>query len=113
MAVDSSMQRISRLTPLDTVLALIEARVGPVQPRRCAAASARGLALAEGLVAPGLPEAPLALRDGFAVDAAAVAAAGPYMPVPLTLPARRIDAGDRLPPGTDAVLPFDAVTLRG
>ena len=57
--------------------------------------------------------APIALRDGFAVDAATVADAGPYAPVPLPLTTRRIDVGEPLPSGTDAVLPLDAVTLRG
>ena len=33
MAVDSSTQRISRLTPLDAVLACIDTRVEPVTPR--------------------------------------------------------------------------------
>jgi molybdopterin biosynthesis enzyme len=53
------------------------------------------------------------LRDGFAVEAAAIADAGPYTPVPLTLVARRIDAGDAMPNGTDAVAPLDAIALRG
>jgi molybdopterin biosynthesis enzyme len=59
------------------------------------------------------PRQAIALRDGFAVNADAVADAGPYSPVPLTLTARRIDAGEPLPNGTDAVLPLDAVTPRG
>jgi molybdopterin biosynthesis enzyme len=33
--------------------------------------------------------------------------------VPLTLIARRIDAGDAMPSGTDAVAPLDAIALRG
>ena len=35
------------------------------------------------------------------------------MPVALPTTARRIDAGDALPSGCDAVLPVDAVTIRG
>jgi molybdopterin biosynthesis enzyme len=42
-----------------------------------------------------------------------VADAGPYAPVPLPLTTRPIDVGEPLPSGTDAVLPFDAVTLSG
>ncbi|HTV36177.1 MAG TPA: molybdopterin-binding protein, partial [Xanthobacteraceae bacterium] len=53
------------------------------------------------------------LRDGYAVDAAALADAGPYMPVALPATARRIDAGAALPSDYDAVLPVDAVALRG
>jgi len=59
------------------------------------------------------PPAAIALRDGFPVDAALVADAGPYAPVALPLTTRRIDVGEPMPGGTDAVLPFDAVTLRG
>jgi len=65
------------------------------------------------VVSPERPPRAIALRDGFAVDAAAIADAGPYTPVPLTLAARRIDAGDPLPGGTDAVAPLDSIALRG
>jgi molybdopterin biosynthesis enzyme len=53
------------------------------------------------------------LRDGFAVVAAEIADAGPYAPVPLGLTACRVDVGGALPSGTDAVVPLDAITLRG
>ena len=59
------------------------------------------------------PPRPIALRDGFPVEAATVADAGPYTPVPLPLTTRPVDVGEPLPSGTDAVLPFDAVTLSG
>jgi molybdopterin molybdotransferase len=113
MTVDSSSQRIARLTPLGTVLTLIEARITAVPPKTVRTATARRLTLAEDVAASQHPAQAIALRDGFAVDAGAIADAGPYTPVPLTLTARRIDAGDALPDGTDAVLPLDAVTLRG
>jgi molybdopterin biosynthesis enzyme len=54
----------------------------------------------------------MALRDGYPVDSAFVADAGSYMPIPLPLTIRRIDVGEPLPSGTDAVLPLDAVALR-
>jgi len=113
MAVDSSIQRIARLTPLGDVLALVERRVGAVSPRRCALAAALGRVLAEDVAVPQLPPRPIALRDGFAVEAAAIADAGAYAPVPLPIRSRRIDAGEPLPEGADAVLPLDAVALRG
>jgi molybdopterin molybdotransferase len=113
MAVDSSIQRVSRLTPLSAILALIEARVGAVAPQKLELASAHGATLAEPVAGFDLPEQPTALRDGFAVEAAAVADAGPYAPVSLTLLARRVDTGMPLPRGTDAMLPLDAVELRG
>lgn len=55
----------------------------------------------------------MALCDGFGVESAALADAGPYMPVALPSTARRIDAGEPMPAGCDAVLPADAVALRG
>jgi molybdopterin molybdotransferase len=112
MAVDSSTQRISRLTPLDAVLACVDARVEPVTPRACSLVSAQGRVLAADVIASKLPPVAIALRDGFAVAAAAVADASPYAPVPLTLP-RQVDAGEPMPEGTDAVLPLDAITLAG
>ena len=69
--------------------------------------------LAEDVQPPECPPRPIALRDGFAVAAAEIADAGPYAPMPLTLTARRIDTGDLLPRGTDAVAPLDAIALRG
>jgi molybdopterin biosynthesis enzyme len=58
------------------------------------------------------PRLPLALRDGWAVLAELTLDAGPYAPMPLPA-ARRIDVGEPLPQGADAVAPFDAVELRG
>ena len=112
MNEDSSVQRISRLTPLADVLAAIEHGVSPVEPGSCPLAQALGCMLAEDLEAPLLPPAPIALRDGFAVDAAAIADASSYAPVPFAAMPPRIDAGEPLPAGTDSVLPLDAVTLR-
>ena len=113
MTVDSSIQRIARLTALSAILALIDSRVSAVKPQKSALHGARDLTLAEDVVASEQPPRPIALRDGFPVDAAAFADAGPYAPVPLPLTACRIDAGEPLPSDTDAVLPLDAVTLRG
>jgi molybdopterin biosynthesis enzyme len=113
MAEDLSTQRIARLTPLADVLALIEARVSAVAPQKLDLAQAQGCTLAEDAVARQRPPHPIALRDGYAVDAAALADAGPYMPVALPSASRRIDAGDALPGEYDAVLPVDAVSVRG
>jgi molybdopterin molybdotransferase len=113
MGADSSIQRIVRLKPLETILACIQSRVAPVPPRRCPLAAVRGATLAEDVISPERPPRAIALRDGFAVAAAAIADAGPYTPVPLTLVARRIDAGDPLPSGTDAVVPLETIVLRG
>jgi molybdopterin molybdotransferase len=109
MTTDSTMQRISRLTSRGAVLALIGERVKAVRPQ--AVAAALNAVLAEDVIPPSLPPRAIALRDGFPVKAESVADAGPYAPA--ILPSvRPIDLGEVLPEGADAVLPFDAVTLR-
>ncbi len=113
MVEDSSTQRITRLTPLEAVVALIDAHVGAVKPQKAPIEAALGATLAEDVVAAERPSHPIALRDGFAVPAAAVADAGPYTPVALPRAASRIDVGQPLPRDVDAVLPLDAVALRG
>ena len=109
----SGIQRISRLTPLRAILALIELRVNPVKARKCATAAAAGLTLAADIVTAARPASSIALSDGFAVDAAAVADAGPYAPALLPALPQWIEAGQSLPSGTDAVAPLDAITQRG
>jgi len=113
MVEDSATQRIARLTPLKAILELIDLQIEPVKPQRWAIAITRGFTLAEDVVSSECPEHPIALRDGFAVEAAAVADANSYAPVLLPPPACRVDVGQALPSGADAVLPLDAVVLRG
>jgi molybdopterin biosynthesis enzyme len=113
MASDSSTQRITRLTPLSDVLALIGDRVAMAEPCRCLLAAAQGHWLAQDVTAPLLPPTAIALRDGFAVEAAGFADAGPYAPAAFASAPSRIDAGEVLPRGCDAVLPIDALTWRG
>src|SRR4029077_8060075 len=93
-------------------------RVAAVTPRRTPfsqglGAQVLGAVLAEDVQPPQCPPRPIALRDGFAVAAADIADASPYTPVPLGLTACRVDVGGGLPSGTDAVVPVDAITLRG
>ncbi len=109
----TSPQRISRLTPLSAILALIEARLGAVEPCNRPLTAAAGRILAEDVKVPTCPPAAVALLDGFAVAAAAVADAGPYSPVQFRSVPRRINAGEPMPQGTDAALPLDSVVLRG
>lgn len=113
MTGESSIQRITRLTPLGDVLALVDARIGAVNPQRCAVRGTQGHTLAEDVIATMCPSQPIALRDGYAVNSTAVADAGAYAPVPLVLPPHRIEVGEPLPDGADAILPLDAVVFRG
>lgn len=106
-------QRIGRLTPLADVLAGI-ARVEPVAPCDIAVAKAHGCILAaDALGEEALPAVAVALRDGWAVDSEATRDAGSYAPLTLELPPEPVEAFAALPPGTDAVAPFDTVTALG
>jgi molybdopterin molybdotransferase len=105
-----SSQRISSLTPIRDVLARAAALVQPVGPRELALADAEGRVLAEDAVAGPWPAAPVALIDGWAVRAEAVADAGPYAPMLLDPPPTWVDAGEAMPRDADAVLPPDAVS---
>lgn len=99
--------------PLADVLAAIEARIAAVEPHASAVATALGRTLAEDAVVPDRPARAIALCDGWAVKADATADAGPYSPLPLASLPQRIDVGETLPTGADAVAPLDAVVLRG
>lgn len=113
MANDSSMQRLSRQTPLSAILALIEARVAAVKPQQKRPAALHGCILAERVTIAEQPARAIALRDGYAVAAAAIADAGPYAPLPFASIPPRLDVGELMPSGTDAVLPLDAVNIHG
>src|SRR5262245_6043514 len=105
-------QRIARLTPLTEVLGRIDATVGAVAPRRMATARAvRRILAADVVGATAVPADTRALRDGFAVAADATSDANTYAPVSLT-PPLRVDVGDALPAGTDAVASLDIVVER-
>jgi molybdopterin molybdotransferase len=103
-------QRIDRLTPLDGVLARVARLVGPVVPCEVRTAAAWGATLAEDTVAGERPATALALIDGFAVRADATIDASTYAPAVL-VDARPVDAGEAMPPGSDAVVPVEAVAF--
>jgi molybdopterin biosynthesis enzyme len=104
-------QRIARLTPLEAVLARVDALVRPVAAREVALAAAVGRVLAGDAIVAARPRAALALRDGWAVNSALTQDASPYAPAPLPA-AIRIDAGAALPSGADAVAELDEVVVR-
>jgi molybdopterin biosynthesis enzyme len=111
MIEDSSNQHITRLTPLGAILALIEAKTVAVPHRQCAPAAALGAILARDVTVPVLPRQPLALRDGYAVEAAATTGASSYAPISLATVPSRVDTGEPMPPGTDAVALLDAIVM--
>jgi molybdopterin biosynthesis enzyme len=114
VAYPEPAQRITKLTPLADALAAVDALARPVEPREADIAAALGRTLAADAVAPrARPSAALALRDGWAVKSEETNDAGSYAPAPLSAPPQRVDAGQPLPPGADAVAAPDVVVLRG
>lgn len=109
---DESVQVIAKLTPLAIALALLDS-IEPVVPREIDVAAARGHVLAADVkVAAARPKRALALQDGWAVTAETTQDAGAYAPAPLAKMPPRVDVGEALPDGTDAVAPLDTVTVR-
>jgi len=107
-------QRIAKLTPLAEALAAIDALVGAVEPKDIDIGVAAGRILAADLAAlADHPAAALALRDGWAVASMETTDAGSYTPALLSAVPQRVDAGQPLPKGADAVAPLETVTLRG
>jgi molybdopterin biosynthesis enzyme len=107
-------QRITRLTPLADALAAIDALVRPVEPRETDTNAALGRTLAaDACPAAAQPAAAIALRDGWAVSSDETGDAGSYAPAVLSRAPPRLNAGQPMPMGTDAVAPFDAVVFRG
>ena len=109
--IAETLQRIVQLTPLAHVLARIDALVRPVEKRAADLRAALGRTLAEDvLVDRSIPEAALALRDGWALESDLTTDAGPYAPAPVPA-AVRIETGQPLAADVDAVAPFDAVAI--
>ena len=98
------------LMSLADAAALLTRDLRPVAARTRALADALGAVVAEDVVAVrDRPPCPVAFRDGWAVAQHAVAGASPYGPVPLPAAPAWVEAGDRLPDGTDTVLAPDAL----
>jgi molybdopterin biosynthesis enzyme len=114
MVADSEIQRIARLTPLAEVLASFDLSIGPVEPREEAVGKALGLTLAaSAVIAESHPRTALALRDGYAVRSESTLDASSYAPAPLSPAPPRVDAGEAMPAGADAVAAIDTIALRG
>jgi molybdopterin molybdotransferase len=106
-------QRIERLMRVTDVLARVASLVEPVLPRQVQPSAALGATLADDIiVATERPATPIALIDGWAVSAEGTVDGTAYSPAPLP-GAQSVDAGEAMPPGTDAVVPAEAIALRG
>ncbi|MBV8745585.1 MAG: molybdopterin-binding protein [Xanthobacteraceae bacterium] len=105
-------QRIERLTPLADVVAVIDAQVTSIAPRDIDLTAGLGRVLARDIQAGRRPPVALALRDGYALRSEETTDAGSFAPAPLSL-AMRVEVGEPLPPGADAVAPLDSVADDG
>jgi molybdopterin molybdotransferase len=110
VAENQETQRIVRLTPLADVLARIDVLVEPVAVREVALAAAAGRIVADDVMVAAQPRAPLAMRDGWAVNSSLTQDASPYAPAPIPR-AVRIDVGEPLPAEADAVAEIDAIVV--
>lgn len=103
----------ARRSTLDAAWAWIGGRVAPPSARSLPLADCGGLVLAEAVAAVGdWPPSARAATDGYAVAAADTLGAGSYNPVPLA-GAVAVVCGDPLPPGCDAVIPFESAQAAG
>jgi molybdopterin molybdotransferase len=99
-----------RLVPLTEARTAFLAKIEPVAMTSMATAKAGGLVLAEDVLAPGnLPPGALALERGYAIAARATVGASSYLPNLLPEMPRWLEAGEALPPGSDAILDVDDV----
>jgi molybdopterin biosynthesis enzyme len=114
MVADSELQRIARLTPLADVLNGFQTSIAPVEPREEALTSSVGMTLAADVaIADIRPAGARALRDGFALRADLTSDASSYAPAPILPKPARVELGEALPEGADAVATFDSITSKG
>jgi molybdopterin molybdotransferase len=104
----------SRLTPIADALNPVLGRVRPVRPQAMAPRDALGMILGAPVQSPGpVPLRPIALREGFAINAADVVGASAYSPVRLRDGPIQVAISEPLPDGCNAIVPFDAAVKRG
>ena len=114
VAYSEAEQRIVKLTPLAEAHAAIDALARPVEPREVNIRAALGRVLAADAKAVAMqPACAVALHDGWAVKSEETLDAGSYAPALLSALPPRVDFGQPLPLGADAVAPLDSIVVRG
>lgn len=111
--MQGTKQTITNLTPLADVFTTLKESANPVAARDIAIDDAMGKVLAADIKTASRPARAVALTDGWAVSAADVADASSYASIMLGKNSVCLETGDDMPPGTDAVLPSDAVVVHG
>ncbi|MGL4637337.1 MAG: molybdopterin-binding protein [Beijerinckiaceae bacterium] len=107
------MRYLESCISVDDAIALY-GRFNPVEPKVIPLAMAIGLRVVSDIpVRRDVPMSAQAAINGFALKAADVALATRRKPVLLKFPASPVDRGSPLPPGCDAVLPFELCQQAG
>lgn len=101
------------LTPLDAALAALLRDLEPSPVVELPLRDALGCVIAELPPLAAAPPHDVAAADGFAMRARDLAGASSYTPLPLTMPALWVEAGDRMPDGCDCVIDADSVDQTG
>src|ERR1700730_15732986 len=111
------MTRQQRLTasliPLDVALTALLDGLEPIAPSELPIAETLGSIPAEMLLPRPRPTSDSAVADGWAFCARDLVGASSYSPVPLMGPPVWVEAGDRMPHGSDCVVDSDLGELLG
>ena len=107
-------QRLTRqLIPVDEALAALLDGLEPVAPCELPIAETLGSVSAEVFLPGPVPVSGVAVSDGWAFCAQDLVGASSYSPLPLAGPPVWVEAGDRMPNGSDCVVDSDLVELSG
>ena len=101
------------LIPLDQALTALLNGLEPVAPSELPIAETLGAVSAEMPPSRPLPTSDIAVTDGWAFCAQDLVGASSYSPFPLAGPPVWVEAGDRMPSGSDCVVDSDLVELLG
>jgi molybdopterin molybdotransferase len=101
------------LISLDVALTALLDGLEPIAPSELPIAETLGSVSAEMPLPRPLPTSDFAVTDGWAFCARDLVGASSYSPLPLTEPPVWVEAGDRMPGGSDCVVDSDLVELFG
>jgi molybdopterin molybdotransferase len=110
----AKQQRLTAsLIPLDEALAALLDGLEPVAPSELPIAETLGSVSAEMPLPRPLPAGDIAVTDGWAFCSRDLVGASPYSPLSLAGPPVWVEAGDRMPGGSDCVVDSDLVEFVG
>src|ERR1700722_5294864 len=101
------------LIPLDAALTALLDGLESIAPSEMPIPGTLGSVAAEMPLPSALPTSDFAVTDGWAFCARDLVGASSYSPLPLTAPPVWVEAGDRMPGGSDCVVDSDLVELFG